>query len=78
MLRLPYMEVNWIKVKSHRKRDAKSFHEVINDEMYTFANTLHMDQEWQARNIEQHFASASAELKIGNTRIIGHSGKALQ
>ena len=44
MHRLLEMEVDWIKVKDRRKRDAKSFHKVIDNEMDTLANTLHMDQ----------------------------------
>ena len=44
MRRLPELEVHWIKLKVHRKRDTNSFHKVINNEMDTLANTLHMDQ----------------------------------
>ena len=36
--RLPDLDVILIKVKSHRKRDTDSFHEVINDEMDNLAN----------------------------------------
>ena len=33
MQRLPEMTVIWVKVKAHRKREAETYHEVINDEM---------------------------------------------
>ena len=46
--------------------------------MDTLAKTLHTDQEWQAWHTAQNFASALAELKIGNIRITGHVGKAIQ
>ena len=76
--RLPEWELNWIKVKAHRKMDAKSFHKVINNEMDNLANMLHTDQEWKARNIAQKFASDLSQMKIGNTIINGHACKSLQ
>ena len=77
---LPELEVNWIKVKAHRKRNTKSFHKVINDEMDTLSNTVHTGQGWKAWNTAQHFANSLTELNIGTTRITGHAGagKALQ
>ena len=46
--------------------------------MNTLANKVHTDQELQEFNKDQHFASASEELKIGNTRITGYAGKTFQ
>ena len=43
---LTEMEETWVKVKAHQKRNVKSLHEVINNEMETLANTLHKDQAW--------------------------------
>ena len=48
MHRLPEMTVKWVKVKAHRKREAETYHEVINDEMNNLANTLHDDIAWQS------------------------------
>ena len=48
MRRLPEMTVIWVKVKSHRKREAKTYHEVINDEMDTLTNTLHDNIAWKS------------------------------
>jgi hypothetical protein len=83
MRRLPEMTVKWVKVKAHRKRKSETYHEVINDEMDTLANTLYDDIEWQSKEIDQYFTSALAELKKwdphhGYTRITGNVGKALQ
>ena len=79
----PEMTVIWVKVKAHRKREAETYHEVINDEMDTLAKTLHDNIAWQSKETAQHFTSATAELKIwdahtGHTRITGNIGKALQ
>ena len=41
MRRLPEMTVKGVKVESHREREAETYHEVINDEIDTLANTLH-------------------------------------
>ena len=65
MRRLPEMTVKWVKVKVHRKREAETYHEVINNEMDTLANTLHDNIEWQSKETAQHFTSALAELKYG-------------
>ena len=58
------MTVKWVKVKAHRKREAETYHEVINDEMGTIANTLHDNIAWQSKETAQYFTSALAELKI--------------
>ena len=47
--RIPEMTVIWVKVKAHRKREAEKYHEVINDEMDTLANTLHDNTAWQSK-----------------------------
>ena len=83
MRRLPEMTVKWVKVKAHRKREAETYHEVINDEMDTLANTLHDDIAWQSKETAQHFTIALDELKIwdphhGYKRITGNVGKSLQ
>ena len=83
MCRLPEMTVKWVKVNAHRKREAETYHEVINDEMDTLANKLHDNITWKSKETAQHFTSALAELKIwdthhGYTRITGNLGKALQ
>ena len=83
MHRLPEMTVKWVKVKAHRKMEAEKYHEVINDEMDTLANTLHDNIAWQSKETAHHFTSEPAELKIwgahhGYTRITGNVGKSLQ
>ena len=83
MRRLPEMTLKWVKVKAHSKRETDTYHEVINDEMDTLANTLHDDIAWQSKDTVQYFNSLMAELKVwdshnGNTRITGNIGKALQ
>ena len=40
MRQLTEMTVIWVKVKAHRKREAETYHEVINDEMDTLASAL--------------------------------------
>ena len=77
MRRLPEMKVKWVKVKAHRKREAETYHEVINDEMDTLAITLYDNIAWQPKETAQHFTSALAELKIwdehhGYTQITGN------
>ena len=65
-------------MKSHQKWDAKSFYELINDEMDNLANTLHTDHDWKAWKTSQNFERTFAELKICKIKIMGHVGNALQ
>ena len=67
MRQLPEMTVKWVKVKVHRKREAETYHEVINDEMETLANTLHDNIVWQSKETAHHFTSALTELNIWDT-----------
>ena len=83
MRRLPETMVIWVKLKARRKREAQSFHELINDETNTLNNMLHRDHKWQSHASAQHFSSALAGLKIWNTFggitwITGNAGKSLQ
>ena len=54
------MMVIWMNVKAHRKREAESYQNVINDEIDTLANTLHDDHKWQSQEMAHHFTSALA------------------
>ena len=55
----------WMKFKSHKKREAVSIHELLNDKVEELANIVHNDPGWNARDGAQTFDSALVELIIG-------------